>query len=88
MAQAMADFSRKDSPFMSRTWERKVSRSTRAATIVVFSNNSVHRKAVMALSLCACGAPEPDNTPEATPAPAEEQPSEAPPRPRYRRRSP
>ena len=29
---------------MSRTWERKVSRSTRAETIVPFSNNSVQRE--------------------------------------------
>lgn len=29
---------------MSRMWERKVSRSTRAATMVVFSNSSVQRE--------------------------------------------
>lgn len=42
--QTKADFSRKDAPFISRMWERKVCRSTRAAAIVVFSNSSVQRE--------------------------------------------
>jgi hypothetical protein len=38
----MVAFNRQESPFMSITWLRKGSQSIKAATIVIFSNSSVH----------------------------------------------